>query len=364
MAFSSLPALHSHLAMRAMFQYFGKEFIDLPDMTEDMLTWGEAKSPEYACLPYKVYLGYFKKLAEMGQNDVFVYGVRSNRACRYMDLMNGFQKTLRAEGFTDFTMHYWGGYGVKKSFAQLKKIMGGPSFPKMLMSIFVYSATLEATDELDALANKARPREIEEGSADRWLKKWLAEMKHVSKRSQPYKIVKRARDDFSKIEQDEDRDLVKLAFAGDLFKIHEPFFHFDTIRKLNKLGAEVKQPQTFSLMFMGTNKIPTRAGYRRKFVKYQQLAKKYLRSIPASYFDMGIGEVIDELDSGAQGIVHFQSFGCMPDIMFKPILDKIGQDYGVPVIHYMRDTHASDTAYQTRLEAFVDLIKRKENTNA
>jgi len=362
MAFASIPALHSHLAMRAMFQYFGKRFIDLPEMTEDMLTWGEANSPEYACLAYKIYMGYLRKLAQKGQNDIFVYGVRSIRACRYMDLMNGFQRTLRAEGFPDFTMHYWGGYGAKKSFAQLKRIMGGPSFPKMLMGVFVYSATLEATDELDAMANKARPRELEEGSVDRWLKKWLSEIKHVDRRSQPYKIIKRARQDFAKLELGENREIVKLAFAGDLFKVHEPFFHFDTIRKLNRLGVEVKQPQVFSLMFMGTNRVPTRAGYRGKFKKYQQLAKKYLHSMPASYFDMGIGEVIDELDNGAQGIVHFQSFGCMPDIMFKPILDKIGKDYSVPVIHYMRDTHASDGAYQTRLEAFVDLIKRKHKS--
>lgn len=360
MAFSSLPALHSHLAMRAMFQYFGEEFIDLPEMTEDMLAWGESKSPEYACLAYKIYMGYLRKLAIAGQNDVFVYGVRSNRACRYMDLLNGFQDTLREEGFKNFTIHYWGGYGVKESFAQLKKIMGGPSFSKMIIGILVYSATLEATDELDAMANVARPREVEKGAADRWLRKWLKEIKSVKKRSQPYKIVKRARRDYVNIKLDNNRDIVKLAFAGDLFKIHEPFFHFDTIRKLNELGAEVKQPQTFSLMFMGVNKIPTRAGYRSQFEKYLRLAKKYLSSMPASYVDMGLGEIIDELNNGAQGIVHFQSFGCMPDIMFKPILDRIGKDYGVPVIHYMRDTHASDTAYQTRLEAFVDLIKRKE----
>jgi benzoyl-CoA reductase/2-hydroxyglutaryl-CoA dehydratase subunit BcrC/BadD/HgdB len=50
----------------------------------------------------------------------------------------------------------------------------------------------------------------------------------------------------------------------------------------------------------------------------------------------------------------------MPDIMFKPILDRIARDFHVPIIHYMRDTHASDTAYQTRLEAFAELLRRKE----
>jgi len=358
--YSSFPGLYEHLAMRAMYQYFGKQFVDPPEMNDSMLKYGEAKSPEYACLPFKIYLGYFRDLAQQGVSHIFVHGTRGMRACRYLDLWEGMQKTLRDEGYTDFTFYFWGGYGAWKSFRQLKKVMGGPSLLKMLGGVLVYSAALETTDLLNDMANRARPRELEPGATDKWLEKWLTKLKKVNKRNQPKKIYQAACADYTNIKQDKGKDIIKVAFTGDLFKVHEPFFHFDTIRKLNQLGVEVKQPESFSLMFIGTNKIPSRSNYTRQFKYYVQKSKKYLRSLPASYFDLGIGEVIDELDNGAEGIIHFQSFGCMPDIMFKPILDRIGKDYNVPVLHFMRDTHASDAAYQTRLEAFVDLIKRKK----
>jgi len=358
--FASFPGLYEYLAMRAMFQYFGKEFEELPDLNNSMLKYGEAKSPEYACLPFKIYLGFFKELAERGVTDVLVHGTRNIRACRYLDLWQGMQKIIREDGHPDFTFHFWGGYGAKRSFSQLKRVMDGPSFPKMIWGILVYSAALETTDLLNDLANKSRPREVEKGSTDRWLKNHLSKLKKVTKRSQPKRIYKEALAAYENIKLDKNRDIVRVAFTGDLFKVHEPFFHFDTIRKLNELGVEVKQPESFSLMFIGVNKLPSRSNYTRQFKELVHKSKKYLRSLPASYFDLGIGEVVDELEKGAEGIVHFQSFGCMPDIMFKPILDRIGKDYGVPVLHYMRDTHASDTAYQTRLEAFVDLIKRKK----
>ena len=363
MIYASYPALNEYLAMRAMFQYFGKKFADLPPITDEMLTWGEAKSPEYACLPFKIYLAFCRELARRGINAFFVHGIRNIRACRYIDLWEGIQKIVRREGYPDFTVYSWSGYGAKKAFQTLQKIMGGPSYAKMIVGVWVYCKTLDATDRLNDLANAARPREIIAGSVDKWLSHWLKKLQSVNRKSQPPRIVAAARKDFQKIKLDQTRPIVRIALAGDLFKIHEPFFNFDTIRKLNRLGVEVKQPQSFSLLFMGDNKIWPGGYYHRQIVKCKKKSKKYLKSIPGSYLDVGIGEIVDQLDQGAKGIVHFQSFGCMPDIMLKPILDRIAKDYKVPIIHYMRDTHASDAAYQTRLEAFADLLKRKEKNN-
>lgn len=358
---SSYPALYEHVAMRAMFQFFGREFADLPEITEEMLRFGESRSPEYSCFPVKVYVGYFKEVAKTGVNDIFIPGIRNHRACRYVDMFTFIQKAVREEGYPEFTIHYWGGYGLKWSFERLQKIMGGPSYPRMVIGLKVYFDMLRATDYVNDLANKSRPREAKPGSTDKWLKTWIAELKKVNKGSQIPKIKKDAKAAWDKIETDNSRQIIRLALAGDLFKIHEPFFHFDTIRKLNELGVEVRQPLSFSLLFYGMNKVPSADGYAKKYREYSAKSKKYLKSMPASYVDIGVGEVVDDLEKGAEGIIHFQSFGCMPDIMFRPIFDRIGQDFDVPVIHYMRDSHASDTAYQTRLEAFVDLIKRKQN---
>ena len=359
---ATVPGLHQHLAWRAMIQYFGCEFAELPELNEEMFKWGDSKSPEYACLPVSMYLGYQRELAKQGVRDFFVYGGRSERSCRYNDLFVYPEKILREEGYKDYKVYFWGGYGGKRSFAQLQEVVGDHSLPKLVGGILVFTRMLGVTDNLNNLANYVRPREVNQGDADKCLKKWLEELKQVKDKKLPRKIEKLAEKDFKKIKLDDSRKLVKLAFTGDFFKVHEPFMHFDTIKKLNKLGVEVKQPLPFSLTFIGTNKIPTRKRYRHRFLKLQKKSRKYLESNPASFLDIEVGEAIEELEDGAQGIIHFQTFSCIPDIISKPIYDRIGKDYNVPVLHYMRDTHASDTAYQTRLEAFVDLIKRKQTT--
>ena len=360
MKYGSVPALNEYIAMKAMFNYFGREF-ELPvPLNDAMLKFGEAHSPEYACFPFKLYLGYLKQLAEKGVTDIFVHGLCDIRSCRYVDLWEGTAQILRENGYPDFRINYWGGYGLDLSFEQLKAVMGGPSKFKMLRGILIFCLTLEAADKINDLANKSRPREKNNGETDAWLVKWNRELCGVKQFLQPHKIFKAAVKEWEKIALDNDKKLIKVAFVGDMFKVHEPFSHFDTIRKLNRLGAEVRQSLQFSLIFFGMNKVPLKSDYQKKYVELMAKGKKYLRTSPASFLDLSVGEVLEELENGAQGIVHFQSFGCMPDLLLKPILDRIAKDHGVPIIHFLRDTHSSDTQYQTRLEAFVDLIKRKQ----
>ena len=98
MKYGSVPALNEYIAMKAMFNYFGQDF-ELPvPLNDAMLKFGEAHSPEYACFPFKLYLGYLKQLAEKGVTDLFVHGLCDIRSCRYVDLWEGTMQIVRENG--------------------------------------------------------------------------------------------------------------------------------------------------------------------------------------------------------------------------------------------------------------------------
>ncbi|EKE15499.1 MAG: hypothetical protein ACD_11C00149G0002 [uncultured bacterium] len=360
MLYTSYPALHNHIAFKIMLEYLGAEFIEPPEFTEDMIKYGNKRSPEYSCVPFKFYLAMFREAAKHGIDGAFIYGARNMRACRYDDLRKGIEKILKDEGL-NFKLVTWGGYGAKKSFEQLKSATANPSFLKMLKAILLFTKMLDATDKVDDLANFMRPRERKEESVDEWLDASMDKFKQAKIGRDIKMVLKQSIDEAKKIGLDENRKILEVAVIGDVFKIHEPFMHFDTIRKLAKLGVHAKQSQPFHRIFRGGNKFPLPK--KERFSYLQKKARKYIRSLPASYIDIGIGEAILACEEGANGIIHFQTFGCMPDIMMKPILAKVAKDYKIPIMHYMRDTHSSDEGYKTRLEAFVDLINRK-NSNA
>lgn len=344
--------------MKAMFNFFGCEFVEIPELTERMLKAGEGNAPEYSCLPVKVYYGLFRELIDRGVHDLFVYGASDIRCCRYVDLFEGLGKILESQGYR-FKTHYLGGFGpLPKVVEQIREVAGGQSAGKIFLGLLVYANALYASDVINDEANRIRPRESVAGSADVWLKRWNDKLKQCKGLFDSLSVARRALKEAKSIELDAAKQPIKVAVVGDMFKIHETYLHFDTVRKLAKQGLEARQPISFSLLFLGQNPIPFRGEFRKRFRRYKEKARKYLDSTPASYLEVSVGETLEELENGAKGIVHFQSFGCMPDILLKPILDRMAKDYGVPIMHFMRDTHSSDAAYQTRLEAFADLVKK------
>jgi len=50
----------------------------------------------------------------------------------------------------------------------------------------------------------------------------------------------------------------------------------------------------------------------------------------------------------------------MPEIVAKTILPVLSKDLGIPVMSLVLDEHSSETGFYTRIEAFVDLVKRRK----
>jgi predicted nucleotide-binding protein (sugar kinase/HSP70/actin superfamily) len=50
----------------------------------------------------------------------------------------------------------------------------------------------------------------------------------------------------------------------------------------------------------------------------------------------------------------------MPESTVAPVLDAISEDYSLPVLRLVFDEHSGEAGVDTRLEAFVDILKRKK----
>ena len=57
-------------------------------------------------------------------------------------------------------------------------------------------------------------------------------------------------------------------------------------------------------------------------------------------------------------------FTCMPEVVAQAILPAVSQDLDLPILSLVVDEHTGEAGFQTRLEAFVDLISRREGTCA
>jgi predicted nucleotide-binding protein (sugar kinase/HSP70/actin superfamily) len=90
------------------------------------------------------------------------------------------------------------------------------------------------------------------------------------------------------------------------------------------------------------------------------LARNYLKDSPGGEAVKTVAEAVQFAKQKVDGIVHIYPFTCMPENIALAALEKISEDYNVPLLSLSFDEHTSRTGFLTRLEAFVDLIKRRK----
>ena len=151
---------------------------------------------------------------------------------------------------------------------------------------------------------------------------------------------------------------VKIATTGEYYAVLEPFFNLDLERELGKLGAEVHRTLMMSDWAVGML-ILEALGFPRK-PHIDRAAKPYLRWDVSGEGWVTIGQTVIHAKKGFDGIVETLPFTCIPEITALNILPRVSRDFNIPIISFIFDEQTGSAGMKTRLEAFVDLLKRRQ----
>ena len=92
----------------------------------------------------------------------------------------------------------------------------------------------------------------------------------------------------------------------------------------------------------------------------ERMAKPYLmRDIGGDALEC-VSDVVFADQKGKDGIIHISPFTCMPEIMSQNIFPTIRSEHEIPILPLIMDEQTGRAGYITRLEAFVDLMRRKK----
>lgn len=181
-----------------------------------------------------------------------------------------------------------------------------------------------------------------------------------------YKVLCRVNELDKKLWVDipEESKLVKIGIVGEIYTILSPEVNKNLIHKIEKMGALVHNslPLSYFIFKRLYNRgwMKRRGVDRRTFLEAKQQAHEYF---PKDIGGHGIESIIHTIYYGMKkfdGVIHILPMPCMPESTVAPILDDIGKDYGIPVMRLIFDVHTGEAGLDTRLEAFVDILKRKK----
>lgn len=329
-----------------------------PYTSKKALSLGTKHSPEAICLPYKLILGNFIEAIEGGTD--YVAMITSPGCCRLGEYGKCIENALRDLGYEAKYVEMQLYDGIQGMYDFLKKVSGKNNPVLFGRAILIALLKVFLLDKLEELLAYYRAREIKFGDAEKHYNKALKIIDQHDTVIGIKKAEKLIKEEMSKVEINKDKEVLHVDITGEIYVVNDEFSNQSIEKELGRMGVQVRRSLTVS-SFLKDAIIPKmfRKG-ETHLQRADRLAKPYLmRDIGGDALEC-VSDVAYANERGIDGIIHISPFTCMPEIMSQNIFPAMRENCEIPILPLIMDEQTGRAGYITRIEAFVDLMKRRK----
>lgn len=348
---------HLDIFLNAMSRKIGPDFVFPPKTSSQTLLLGTKYSPESTCLPFKFILGNFIEALEAGADTIAM--ITDHGPCRlgmYDVVMKQILKDLgfRFDWIAMDDTRLWKDYVLR--FNQERK-RRGVSLWKSLQAIRFSWKKVLLCESIEQKAQKIRPLEINRGQTTRVETDCLRWIDEASDFKELDLVQRRCLKAFEGIEKDPDRKPLKVLITGEAYMVINPHANQDIERRLGEMEVEVARTVWFSSQI--THALHLDLFNPKSKRKAIQASRSYLRHNLGGECNASIGYPILYRKEGYEGAIQILPLGCMLEAVAKGVLLRVSQEHDIPVLTLALDENLNETMIATRLEAFVDLLRKR-----
>lgn len=346
------------IAWASALRKIGVEPFVPPYTSKKTLSLGTKNSPEAICLPYKLILGNFIEAIEGGTD--YVAMITSPGICRLGEYGNNIYNTLKDLGYKTNYIELSLYDGIRGLYKFLTEISGKNDPILIMRTINILMRKIFAIDDLDTALSYYRAREIKFGDAEKIYKKALKMIDKAGNTKDLKKAYELALKEIEKTEIDENREVLHVDLTGEIFLVNDEFSNQNIERELGRMGVQTRRSLTVG-SFLKDAIIPKAFQNKETHLqRAEKMAKPYLmRDIGGDALEC-VSDVVFADKKGKDGIIHISPFTCMPEIMSQNIFPTMRGEHEIPILTLIMDEQTGKAGYITRLEAFVDLMRRKK----
>ena len=324
-----------------------------PKITKKTIHLGSIHSPDYVCVPFKYNLGNFIEALDKGANTI----LQAGGGCRYGYYAELQEQILKDLGynFTFINFIENNHVSINNIYKYAKTLNPKLNYFTYLYYLFITTLMIIIMDKLSKYPRENLGFELKKNEFINTEKKLLNELKNNNITTiKLIKIYIKYKRLYKKIKIKKPKNCLKIGLVGELYSLMEPYCSNNIEYKLASYGIEVHRYTTLTyLLLLKKYNIKRLLKKGKKYIKYH-LGADATESIVLS----------EQLaKKGYDGIVHIKSFGCIPEINAMPILEKISNDYNIPIIYFSFDSQDNEVAIETRIEAFYDMLSQKKANN-
>ncbi|MGC9780895.1 MAG: CoA protein activase [Candidatus Heimdallarchaeota archaeon] len=341
-----------------IFREIGRNDLIIPNKpSKKTIQLGARYSPEFVCTPFKMTLGTFIESLNRGATELGMGG--GNGYCRFRYYWFVQKLILEDLGYDCkfVTFDYEDPLQLLRTFKNAGKDVNYLQTFRAFRYAWVKN---RLTDKVDELLYKYRTIESEKGVSEKFAEKLYRDIVEIKGFRNCRKFLRNLPEIFEQeIDVIRDTDPLKIAINGEVYVVLEPALNLDINKRLNELGVITKATVTLrKFLDIGQRLNPFYKMEHEKAIKY---SRKYVPYNIGGETRENLGDVILYKKKGWDGLIHLYPFTCMPEIITRSIFPQVSRDYDMPVLSLVLDEHTGEAGYQTRLEAFVDLLKRRRD---
>ena len=346
----TLPRLgNTHIAMRALFDALGIACV-IPENNRAILQLGVANAPEDMCLPFKIMMGGFITAIEQGADTVLLTG--SCGPCRFGEYGELFGRLLKKAGYSAevIVIDAPSEIGMKTLLERLGHIARASKAPRLVKVKALGQAyrILALADALDAAAHSTAGYERDAGACGRELAACRRETAMCRGPREAFGILDKHWRRIQRIAKDPEKAPLRVAVVGEVYSMFEPFANLDIEDRLMRMGVSTERLLTPSWWL------------RDLALKPLHLNSPEVRKASGPYLPVSVGgharetiaHAVHARHTGMDGVIQIFPMGCMPEIVAKAALPRTG----LPVLTLVVDEMTGDAGYDTRIEAFLDML--------
>ncbi len=305
---------------KTFFEALNHEVIISDETNKGILNKGIQESVAEICVPIKLFVGHAHQLIKKGVDYVFVP--------RMLSIYQGEYFCPKFMGLPDMMKHGVNGIAEKILTCHITSDEDSISDYHYYLPL---AKQLEATEEQIKKAVEAAE------------KKWrIFRMYSQMGYTVPQALEMVENNQLLKKKDKRQYDL-RIGLLGYVYNIYDSFISMDMLEKLQEMDVDFV---TFEM-------------------EGEQILRKQIDFMPKKLFwtfsNKLLGAGYKFLNNKeVDGLIHITAFGCGPDSFLSKLLEIRAEEQGIPFMMIRVDEHTGENHLQTRIEAFIDMLRRKK----
>ncbi len=345
-----------YIAGKALLEEYGHTVVTPPICSRSTLELGTSKSPESICMPFKIFIGNYIESIERGADTILLTG--SCGPCRYGFYSYMQKDILKKLGYeVDFIVLESPREGFQEFSSNIKKLIGSASPNRLLKSMRLALQLIKNSDELTQLSNEIRAYAIDKNRVNIVMDRFYKNAVSINGARGLQKLIIETENELRSIKINKKLNPLRIGIIGEIYTIIEPFINLEVERKLGELGVIVEKSLTPTKWFEH-HVLSYPFGSKFENEKFK-LAKPYMNDMIGGHGRETVGSAIYYKNQGFDGAIQILPLNCMPEIVAKSVIKKVAKDMDFPVMTLVVDEMTGEAGFNTRLEAYVDLLERR-----